>query len=66
MNLVPGTTYRLVCVKGKPIIWGENPKDDKNRKEGCSCIYGNPCEDPYVCEDWENRWDVAKKNGYKG
>jgi len=39
---------------------------NKPRKEGCSCLYGNPCMDPYVCEDWTNRFEVAKRNGYKG
>ena len=36
------------------------------RSEGCSCLYGNPCIDQYVCLNWSNRFDVAKKNGWKG
>jgi len=36
------------------------------RKEGCSCIHGNPCVDKYVCDDWNNRFEVAKKNGWTG
>ena len=32
------------------------------RKEGCSCIDGNPCVDQYVCLNWENRFEVAKAN----
>ena len=36
------------------------------RKEGCSCLYGNPCQDQYVCQNWANRFEVAKKNGWKG
>ena len=36
------------------------------RTEGCSCIWGNPCEDQYICQDWANRFDVAKKNGWPG
>ena len=32
------------------------------REEGCSCLYGNPCVDQYVCLDWENRFEVAKAN----
>ncbi len=32
------------------------------RKEGCSCLYGNPCVDKYVCLDWENRFEIAKAN----
>lgn len=31
----------------------------------CSCLEGNPCVDKYNCKDWENRMEVAKKNGYK-
>jgi hypothetical protein len=34
--------------------------------ESCSCIEGNPCMDRYGCKDWENRYEVAKKNGWKG
>ncbi|EAR82128.1 hypothetical protein TTHERM_01298510 (macronuclear) [Tetrahymena thermophila SB210] len=44
-------------------------KEDKlrgERKEGCSCLYGNPCVDSGVCNDWKNRFEVAKKNGWKG
>ena len=38
------------------------------RVEGCSCIEGNPCTDAnkYNCKDWENRFAIAKKNGWKG
>ena len=36
------------------------------RAEGCSCIWGNPCATPEPCKDWHNRFDVAKKNGWKG
>ena len=36
------------------------------RKEGCSCIHGNPCVDKHVCDDWNNRFEVAKKNGWTG
>ena len=38
----------------------------KERLEGCSCIEGNPCMDPYGCKDWNNRYDVAKANGWRG
>ncbi|CAM9813927.1 unnamed protein product, partial [Ectocarpus fasciculatus] len=39
-------------------------KDEgKPRQEGCSCLYGNPCQDKYVCLDWDNRWKVAMANG---
>eukprot|EP00304_Pavlova_gyrans_P002948 CAMPEP_0206060262 /NCGR_PEP_ID=MMETSP1466-20131121/50771_1 /ASSEMBLY_ACC=CAM_ASM_001126 /TAXON_ID=44452 /ORGANISM="Pavlova gyrans, Strain CCMP608" /LENGTH=267 /DNA_ID=CAMNT_0053435601 /DNA_START=34 /DNA_END=837 /DNA_ORIENTATION=- len=32
----------------------------------CSCLYGNPCVSAYNCKDWNNRFDVAKRNGWKG
>ena len=34
--------------------------------ESCSCLYGNPCVDDSCCEDWENRFAIATKNGWKG
>ena len=36
------------------------------KREGCSCIEGNPCLDAYGCKDWQNRFEVAKKHGWKG
>ena len=44
------------------------PKENyKTRtEEGCSCLYGNPCMDQYICRDWNNRYAVAKTNGWKG
>ena len=45
----------------------EGDEGDKAReKESCSCLWGNPCVDSSVCEDWHNRFEVAKKNGWKG
>jgi hypothetical protein len=38
----------------------------KTKTESCSCIEGNPCLDRYACKDWEHRYDVAKRNGWKG
>lgn len=35
-------------------------------KSGCSCLYGNPCVSAYNCADWNNRFDVARRNGWKG
>ena len=37
-----------------------------SRKEGCSCLYGNPCVVADNCNDWHNRFEVAKRNGGKG
>lgn len=46
---------------------GINEKGIKyNREqEGCSCLYGNPCMDEYICKDWHNRFSVARMNGWK-
>jgi len=38
----------------------------KEKKESCSCIEGNPCMESYCCKDWNNRFEVAKKHGWKG
>ena len=35
-------------------------------RSSCSCLFGNPCASSYNCKDWHNRFDVAKKNGWKG
>eukprot|EP00729_Bicosta_minor_P002369 gene2369-32902_t len=32
----------------------------------CSCIEGNPCAVQYNCKNWNNRFEVAKANGWKG
>lgn len=34
--------------------------------ESCSCLWGNPCVDEYVCKDWSNRFAVAAANGCRG
>ena len=41
-------------------------RDDGRVLESCSCIYGNPCVDEYGCKDWDNRFAIATKNGWKG
>jgi hypothetical protein len=41
-------------------------KDDGRNLESCSCIYGNPCVDEYGCKDWDNRFAISTKNGWKG
>ena len=35
-------------------------------RSSCSCVFGNPCASSYNCKDWHNRFEVAKKNGWKG
>ena len=54
----PKTTYKAE-VKDDGLTGG-------NRAEGCSCIWGNPCATADPCKDWHNRFEVAKKNGWKG
>jgi hypothetical protein len=34
--------------------------------ESCSCLFGNPCVSEYICKDWNNRYAIATKNGWKG
>jgi hypothetical protein len=52
---------KRLAAEGKP------SEPSKNREqEGCSCLFGNPCMDQYICRDWDNRYAVAKKNGWKG
>lgn len=47
--------------------WRGNGEDGaRSGGEGCSCLFGNPCIDQYVCKDWSNRFEVSKKNGFKG
>jgi hypothetical protein len=41
-------------------------RDDGRGFEQCSCIYGNPCLDEYGCKDWDNRYAISTKNGWKG
>ena len=48
--------------------YGENAnrnEKDNVGTESCSCLFGNPCVDPYGCKDWDNRKAVAAANGWK-
>lgn len=46
---------------------GVSVEDSKRgRVEGCSCLFGNPCVDQYICKNWDNRYSIAKQNGWKG
>lgn len=38
----------------------------KEAIEGCSCIWGNPCAEPYGCQDFAGRFALAKAHGWKG
>jgi hypothetical protein len=35
-------------------------------KASCSCLFGNPCASNSNCKDWKNRFEVARRNGWKG
>ena len=39
-------------------------KEQEQTMESCSCIEGVPCTSAYNCLDWENRFEIARKNGY--
>mmetsp|Transcript_11602 Transcript_11602/g.17432 ORF Transcript_11602/g.17432 Transcript_11602/m.17432 type:complete len:321 (-) Transcript_11602:209-1171(-) len=56
------TRLRLQVEKTAPPLL----KDDGRVMESCSCVYGNPCVDEYGCKDWNNRFAIATKNGWKG
>lgn len=73
VNLEKGGTYYIFVVQDPAQekkdmermkgVWAGTGGEDGPRGEGCSCLYGTPCTDKYVCLDWENRMAVAKKNG---
>jgi len=74
-ELMAGETYHCIVIEdpvqykkdmdtlAKSMEGVNKDTEVKERQEGCSCIYGNPCQDQYVCLDWDNRWAVAIKNG---
>jgi hypothetical protein len=74
-ELLAGGTYYCIAIENpeqykrdmaimqKKMEGVDKDTEAKPRQEGCSCIYGNPCQDKYVCLDWENRWAVAIANG---
>jgi len=65
-ELAEGCSGRTEYDRNDPKTWSTCGGDPSLRsKETCSCLYGNPCVDQYVCLDWNNRFEVAKKNGMK-
>lgn len=50
---------RVLGLGGADALSGED-------SSSCSCLYGNPCASPYNCADWAGRFDVARRNGWKG
>lgn len=74
-ELLAGNTYYCIVIEDpaqykkdmaelQKRLEGESSQTEPvPRQEGCSCLYGNPCQDPYVCLDWDNRWKVSLENG---
>jgi hypothetical protein len=74
-ELLAGETYYCIVIENpeqykkdmaelsKRLEEVDKDTEAKPRQEGCSCLYGNPCQDPYVCLDWDNRWKVSIANG---
>jgi len=74
-ELLAGETYYCLVIENpeqykkdmadlaKKLETESTETEPKPRQEGCSCLYGNPCQDPYVCLDWDNRWKVSLANG---
>ena len=61
----PKTTYKAGAgVKG--LRTGGEDEAMGEDSSSCSCLFGNPCASSYNCKDWHNRFDVAKRNGWKG
>ena len=48
------------------VVQGNDRSSHREFYESCSCLFGNPCLDEYVCKDWNNRLAVATKHGWKG
>ena len=59
----PKTTYKASGGGVKGMRVGDQGDEDRSN---CSCIEGNPCAVSYNCKDWNNRFEVAKANGWKG
>ena len=47
------TVYKAASTEAEDVVGGK-------RKEGCSCLYGNPCAESEFCENWQGRFEVAK------
>lgn len=55
-----------LTMEGAQSVSKSDKRDDGRVLESCSCVYGNPCVDEYGCKDWNNRFAIATKNGWKG
>ena len=77
-NLVPLAQYRLVVQRARAVVLLDMPApvkaldirvDDVATGEdaaSCSCLEGNPCAQAYGCRDWARRFEVARRNGWRG
>jgi hypothetical protein len=43
---------------------GEHEGESLIAMERCRCLEGRPCDDPYSCADWDNRFHVARLHGW--
>eukprot|EP00930_Biecheleria_cincta_P029354 TRINITY_DN20427_c0_g1_i2.p1 TRINITY_DN20427_c0_g1~~TRINITY_DN20427_c0_g1_i2.p1 ORF type:complete len:217 (-),score=39.16 TRINITY_DN20427_c0_g1_i2:289-939(-) len=60
----PRTVY--TASGGSTLIKRDTGGEMDEDSASCSCVFGNPCQSAYSCKDWNNRYEVAKKNGWKG
>lgn len=60
------TQQRLSGAQVTVLISGHDQGTHNDFYEKCSCIYGNPCVNEYICKDWNNRYAIATKHGWKG
>ena len=53
---------------GMRMVTGDSSGDGFGGEDNasCSCIEGNPCVSAYNCKNWDNRFEIAKANGWKG
>ena len=67
---VMGRRKKIEKVEGgyvaKTITLTEDDASSMEEKATCSCKWGNPCLNEYVCKNWANRFQVAKENGWNG
>ena len=63
----PKTVYKAASSTKGRVLGGDDEDAAMGLdKASCSCLFGNPCAVAENCKDWRNRFEVAKKNGWKG
>eukprot|EP00056_Hartaetosiga_gracilis_P021196 m.23158 g.23158 ORF g.23158 m.23158 type:complete len:292 (-) comp8947_c0_seq1:165-1040(-) len=63
---VPKKTYTATTTNSAIRVGSDGDAAFGEDRASCSCLEGNPCQSKYNCKDWNNRFDVAKRNGWKG